>query len=233
MYTTTYHNRIQLAIKLNSHAVTLIQNGRFESAFPILSAALKASKEAISDSPVDEDIAMYPNRTSLDGCMLPSSRPNSSTDVDQSSPASDEQYVYGSCILIPSSIQATYESGIQLVSVAIMFNLALAHQLLAESMNQSKKLLNKAVKLYELAYNLQREECMENTSFFCLATINNLGLIFKCLHKSENAAKCFQHLLSMLMFLVDCGESKQVSEYDGFFRNTSHLICEHKTAAAA
>jgi tetratricopeptide (TPR) repeat protein len=232
MYPTTHYERIQFAIELNSQGVTLIENGKFESAIPILSAALKASKEDVSGSPVDEDIVMHPKRTSLDECMVPSSRPHS-TDVDQSS-ASDGQYVYGSCIQIPSSIKANcYESGIPLVSVAIIFNLALAHQLLAESMDQSDKLLNTAVKLYELAYTLQREECMENTSFFCLATINNLGLIFKCLNKSESAAICFQQLLSMLMFLVDCGASKQVSEYDGFFRNTSHLIFNHKIAAAA
>jgi hypothetical protein len=234
MYTAaTYYKGIRLAIELNSQAVTLIENGKLESAFPILSAALKASKQGIRDSLVDEDMVMNHKRISLDECMVPSSRPPNSADVDRSS-ARNQQYVYDSCIRIPSSIEAAHEFDIPLVSGAIIFNLALAHQLLAESMNhQSEKLLNTAVTLYELAYNLQREECMENTSFFCLATINNLGLIFKCLDNSENASKCFQHVLSMLMFLVDCGQRKPVFEYDGFFLNTSHLIFKHKTAAAA
>lgn len=227
MYNATHYKRIQLAIELNSQGVTLIENGKFEAAIPILSEALKASKEDFSSSLVDEDIGIHSKRTSLDECMV-----SNSADVDQLS-TSDGQYVYGSCIQIPSSIKATYyESGIPLVSVAIIFNLALAHHLLAKSMNQSEKLLNTAAKLYELAYALQSEECMENTSFFCLATINNLGSIFKCLDRREDAAICFQHLLSMLMFLVDCGGSKQESEYDGFFRNTSYIF-KHEVAAAA
>jgi tetratricopeptide (TPR) repeat protein len=233
--TTTHYERTQLAIELNNQGVTLIENGKLESAIPILSAALKASEENGTGSLVDEDIAMHSKRTSLDECMVPSSRPNAA-DVDQS-PANDHgQYVYGNCILIPSSsiIANQYESSLPLmVSVAIIFNLALVHQLLAESMDQSEKLLNTALTLYELAYTLQREKRMENTLLFCLATMNNSGLIFKYLNKSESAEMCFQHLLSMLMCLVDCGASEQASKYDGFFRNTSHLIFTGKMAAAA
>jgi hypothetical protein len=34
------------------------------------------------------------------------------------------------------------------------------------------------------------------------------------------------------MLLVDCGEGNN-SEFEGFFRNTSHLIVKETTAAAA
>jgi hypothetical protein len=52
------------------------------------------------------------------------------------------------------------------------------------------------------------------------------------MNNGEIANKCFEHLLSTMMFLIDCGEG-DVCELDGFLRNVSNLISEQCSAAAA
>ena len=60
-----------------------------------------------------------------------------------------------------------------------------------------------------------------------MATINHLGLIYQSLDENAAAGKCFQQLLSTLIFLIERCERSTAAlavEFDGSFRNTSHLI---------
>jgi hypothetical protein len=249
------NSSIQQAIELNSQAVALIANRSFEAAIHTLTDALLASKKILHDS-VDEADMVASARRSLDQCMIPSKQENrvdsnsshlgdadSDSDADECVKQEEQGkhfYVYRRAIRIPISIkEATFESSV-LISVIIMFNLALAHQLMAlEIINKQQasfngeNLLRKAAKLYGLAFNLQRDEGMENTILFTLATINNLGAIYQCLNESAAANKCFQHLLSTLMFLIEAGERPPGGEFEGYFRNTSNLIFHLGSAAAA
>jgi tetratricopeptide (TPR) repeat protein len=242
----THPNNIQLAIELNNQAAALIGNGQFKFSISALTSALEASKNELSDFSDDEDKYWAPpmmKQTSLDECMLAES---SSVEDEQEESNDDEvdqgYYVYNRAIHIPvSSIEEEEETSHHsrvMVSIVTIFNLALAHHLAAMEENSvfRSQLLRKAVKLYELAHNLQREEeSMENTLLFTMAIINNLGLIYRCLDESEISGKCFQQLLSTLMFLTDCGSENQrdVPAFAGFFRNTSHLIFHLSSAAAA
>jgi hypothetical protein len=236
----------QQAIELNNQAVSLIADRSFEAAIHTLTNALLASKQLLHDS-VDEDVAMVSVTRSLDQCMSPCKQQSEVAnyghldDADECTKQEDQGehfYVYSHVIRIPISIkESTFESSV-LISVIIMFNLALAHQLMMlETINKQQppsngeNILKKAVKLYELAFNLQRDQGMENTTLFTLATINNLGLIHQCLKESATANHCFQHLLSTLMILVETGE--RPGEFEGYFRNTSHLIFHHHGSAAA
>jgi tetratricopeptide (TPR) repeat protein len=235
-------NNIQLAIELNNQAAALIGNGQFKSSFPALTSALKMSKKYLIDfADHEEDQNSAPvKQTSLDECMLAN---NSSVQDDEQEELSDDDavdqgyYIYNRAIHISASFieETTRHHSIVMVSVVAIFNLALAHHLTAIE-EKNFLLLRKAAKLYELSHNMQiEEEWMENTSLFTMAIINNLGLIYRCLDESETSGKCFQQLLSTLMFFIDCGlENKRaVSEFAGFFRNTSYLIVHHSSGAAA
>ena len=236
----THPNNIQLAFKLNNQAAALIGNGQFESSFPALTGALKKmSKEIIDLADHGEDPnAAHMKQTSLDECMLATSSVQEDEQDELSDNAVDQGfYIYNRAIHLPAlSIEDTSYHTSVMVSVVAIFNLALAHHLTAVEQNNAQ-LLRKAAKLYELAHNMQsEEEWMENTSLFTMAIINNLGLIYRCLDERETSGKCFQHLLSTLMFFTDCGldeNQRDVPAFAGFFRNTSNLIFQCSSAAAA
>jgi hypothetical protein len=44
---------------------------------------------------------------------------------------------------------------------------------------------------------------------------------------------CLQHLLSTMMFMIDCQLPVRSLELEGFFRNTSQLILHNNCAGAA
>jgi tetratricopeptide (TPR) repeat protein len=251
MYSYPVNNTsIQLAIRLNSEAVAMIENGNFESAIPKLTKALTASTDALNGFKKsriqccpEERVGMIRKPTSLDECMAVSNQQGQADEPD--GPDQEEQgethqyYVFRRCIPIPISSETTvYFESPMFIYVVIIFNLALAHQLSAmecsDEYESATLLLSKAVQLYELAFNLQQEdERLENNALFSMATINNLALVYESLNDSENTKKCFQYLLSILMLFVGCGE--QISEFGVFFSNTaSHLVVfKDRTAAAA
>jgi tetratricopeptide (TPR) repeat protein len=234
----THPNNIQLAIELNNQAAALIGNGQFESSFPALTSALKMSKNELIDFAGHEDQKSAPmKQTSLDECMLAKSSVQYEQEEFSDDAVDQGYYVYNRAIHIPaSSIEETTYDSCVMVSVVAIFNLALSHHLTAMEEN-NVRLLRKAAKLYELAHDMQRgEEWMENTYFFTMAIINNLGLIYQNLDENETSGKCFQHLLSTLMFFTDCGlENRRdvPAFFAGFFRNTSNLIFHCSSAAAA
>ena len=109
----------------------------------------------------------------------------------------------------------------------MIFNIALTHHLYAEQCHDRSKSLKKAYRLYELAYEALRceEEQTSPNILFMLATVNNLGLIHDELNNNEKSKMYFEHLMSILMFVVDSQQSR--NEYqvyydvDGFLRNAT------------
>jgi hypothetical protein len=213
-------------IELNNIGVSHIEHGDFESAIAKLVMALEASKRTLYRDVDDSES----HSTSLDECMAKGPIRLDEDGIDETV---QQGFVYRQAIPIPTSIACNYESSITM-SVLIIFNLALAHQLHAAQTNSPAK-LHKAAKLYGLSYNLQLEESLKDIAFFTMATINNIAVIYKQLDEKEKAEYFFQHLLSTLMLLVDCGgwEKVQASHFDGFLKNTSYLICQPSVAAAA
>jgi hypothetical protein len=213
----------QIAIQQNNSAVSLIADGDYDAAISGLSSALKTCKQIMGEA----DEHNQPVKTSLDQCMAQSP----ATQAKASNEDENDQYMYRQPIHIPLSIESNYQASI-MVSVMIIFNLALAHQLSAVGNNKKQSKLGKAAKLYELCFSLQRDEHFENNVLFTMATVNNLGIIHHKLNDGETANKCFEYLLSTLMFLIDCGEG-DACELDGFLRNVSILISAPCSAAAA
>jgi hypothetical protein len=120
----------------------------------------------------------------------------------------------------------------------VIFNLALAHQLTAmEEGNDSREMmLRKALKIYELGFNmvLQKEYADEPSTMYILATVNNLGLAHQHLNDRHTATKCFKHLMSTLMYLIDGGEGESNNwDFEGFLRNATEGDLQAACPAAA
>jgi hypothetical protein len=141
------------------------------------------------------------------------------------------------------------------MSCIVIFNLALAHHLRANRMEQHQKHggcchmddeaiyadLQKARQLYEISLKMRRDmqksASPENCShdiFFMLAVFNNLGLVHRRLQNQEASNRCFHHVLSTLMCLTDAGYVDRLSsKLDGFFVNVTPLIFKTPVARAA
>jgi hypothetical protein len=145
-------------------------------------------------------------------------------------------FMYRRAIYIDDAAEDTscsYESR-EVVLAVLIFNLALAYQLAAvKTTTANDRYLKKAAKLYALAIQILHEEQLESSTLFSMTCINNMGLVYQDLRDIVAAQKCFEHLLSTLMFLVDCGEADVVPDMDGFLMNTSHLVVAQASAAAA
>jgi tetratricopeptide (TPR) repeat protein len=215
------------SIQQNNHAIVMIENGNYHDAIIALSSALKAYKLILDES----DDLMHQQeqiKTSLDQCMA-QSRPTG--DYCHKHLDEDGQFMYKEAIRIPVNVESHYRAAV-MVSSMIIFNLALTHQLAATVSDNRESALRKAAKLYELSFNMQRDEFFYSNTMFTLAIVNNLGLIHHQLDDRETASKYFEHLLSTLMFLIDCGDG-HATDFDGFLRNASTVSFQACAAAAA
>jgi tetratricopeptide (TPR) repeat protein len=223
---------------LNNHAAGLIRDGKFEIAIVILTKALRCARNIMSNCDGKVHQRIPKEETTLDSCMV-RTRPETD-DKSHSEMDIDKQdsgyYIYRTPMQVPSTMKSSsYEEQV-ILSVTIMFNLALAHHLsfLDEGFEHPRSRIRKAIKLYEYAYTMQRDERLISNAFFTMATLNNVGQIYQTMKASDLAEKCFQQLLATLMFVVDCGEGRGTfSGLEGFFQNTTHLVLHLGPAAAA
>lgn len=233
------HN-ISTAQAMNNHGVSLLAAGDAQNAIAQFSGALQLTKQIMGNcnvAPAEERDST--TSISIDYCMI------------QSCIRSDEEstyvlndrlpYMHRHATLIPDALLTKKEvDGVSLTSVIVIFNLSLAHQERAhdESMGALREqLMTKAVKLYELAFNLYKAlppTTIGGDVFFYMALINNLALAKQSLNDMVASEQCLQQLLSALMFVTEYGNnSMDPSLCDGFLRNVSHLISPHTTAPAA
>jgi hypothetical protein len=156
--------------------------------------------------------------------------------LQQTEDSEQDGYIYRRAIRVSQcSMQEEHSMGATL-SLIIIFNLALAHHLSAIQQQMCRRRLQKALQLYELAYQLQLEEQQEqqvSSLRFTMIIANNLGEIHRAVNNNSKHVMCLQHLLSTMMYLVDCRIPADSIELDGFFRNTLQLILKNKCASAA
>jgi hypothetical protein len=195
-------------IARNNRAAAMINAGEIEAAISTICEALLTSRDMIEKA---EETTHLPLHLTLDGLMTKCVHFDNSGDSQE-----QKTFMHRCAIHIDDTAEDTtcsYESR-AVVSAVLIFNLALAYQLAAaKTTTGNDRYLKKAAKLYGLA--------------------NRMGLVYQDLRDIVAAQKCFEHLLSTLMFLVDCGETDVVPDMDGFFLNTSHLVVTQASAAAA
>lgn len=225
--------------EINNIAVKQMESGDIDGAIATFTVAVRASKQLMVKSRDEEEDLKTQDGTSdeqkLDNLMRISHPDNDSMDCREEM-AQDQCYMYRRAIQVTEDdIEDDYESRIVL-SVVILFNLALSNHLSAEMEDDETRKslkLRKAAKLYEMTYNLHQDASIGLNPLFLLATVNNLGVIYQTMNQQETAQELFRTLLSTILFLTDCGEGKVVSEFGGFFQNVSGFIFSECTAAAA
>jgi tetratricopeptide (TPR) repeat protein len=233
-------SHLSTAVWLNNRSATLMEMGNFESAVTNLSTGLEVSRQ-LWESIVRKQISSTPLQTSLDECMVHNKAhhqmENDDPFVDSECYTHSNEFLYQRPILIPEDSIGSCKDSCATISAAIIFNLALSLQLLSARGSNDivdyRSPLQKAASLYELAHNLQRDELSSMNPRFMLATINNLGMVYLSLDEKDKARHLFQQLESILMFLIDNGESYVISECECFFRNTSQfsiLLCSAPAA---
>ena len=223
-----------IAIEYNNFAVSLMKKDKMESAITVLTTALEASKKTFLECNDGDADSLELSTKSLDDYMRHSSA-LPSMGSHTSGYKRSKGFIYSTAIWIPVVCTHDYESSVS-ISSAILFNLGLAHQLLAMERhpaictNRAENLQN-ASQMYQLAYQMQVEDSSESNLLFQMATLNNLGFVFRGMNDSISSHQCFQLVLSNLLCAVDCGEG-DASEYDNFFENMSHLIFHRECPVA-
>lgn len=152
-------------------------------------------------------------------------------------PARDDCFIYSRPVLLPKLPSCR---GYQIVSVVLLFNTALAYQLLSQRMKPSFKsrLLNQALKLYQLAFLIKNRARLHFDTTFVLALVNNTAHIQSSLGRANQAEKLQKLMMSTLMMASLNGQSSLIDEMDGFFATATNAAGQSqgsggRTAVAA
>eukprot|EP00980_Cylindrotheca_fusiformis_P031228 scaffold26023_cov93-Cylindrotheca_fusiformis.AAC.1 len=167
---------------------------------------------------------------------------------------SDDEFLYSTAIRMPEKSQG-HSMG-RTFQILLAFNLALANHLswaMKRDVHDLKK-LKRILQLYELAYNLQMEESVDeecsNTIImrFKLIILNNLSQIYRAINENEQHQFVLEHLLSQLMVIVvtEQRNSNQTNvptlaieasansmDLHGVFKSVSSILFKKSCARAA
>jgi tetratricopeptide (TPR) repeat protein len=224
-----------VASRLSNEGVSLIENGLYDEAIAAFSKGLVLVKQVLAlqgDDTLDE--------AATDG-MVNSAEPVSQSPLchfhemqEREEVPSDDPFTFRAPIFIPShATDRTSFAYFLKTSFILLYNIALTHHLSALSGDDTLKRLRKALSLYELAYTIQMTADIQLTALQTMAIVNNLGQIHTLLEDEEKSWQCFSHLLSSILFLIDCGDRHSVEQMDGFIANVMYLILKGSAPAAA
>ena len=128
----------------------------------------------------------------------------------------------------------------ELLSYVVMYNMALACHLkgMEEQENSSirNRFLVSSATLYKQARTiLEARSGFEVSILHEMAISSNLGHIYLTLGDEDQAKPYFEHLLSVILCVVDCGGDATIADttLDGFFCNVTPLILSSCQSAAA
>lgn len=240
---------VRLAQGMNDQGAKLIGNGQYDEAIDVLVRALQFWEQAVGDQicqckhcSLEECIInTLPDTSSLHHQHQLSSQHSllkaplcQSVDDDLffHDTESEDRFIYKRPIYAsPTFTRPGHYPGITLTLVIIL-NLAMAHHLSAIQQNHCRLRLQKALQLYELAHQLQLEKEIYSPRATMIIA-NNVGEIHRAVQNHNKHAMCLQHLLSTMMYMIDCRIPVSSIELEGFFRNTSQLILHKNCASAA
>ncbi len=105
-----------------------------------------------------------------------------------------------------------------------------------ESASVDRVLLGQALAYYQIAYRILVSEQRVLVSQ-AMVILNNIGHIHRLLGNEENAKKCFQRLLTTMLYLQQAGDHHQIIHWDSFLNNVMDVIispeASHKRFAPA
>ena len=233
-----------LAQDLNNEACALIERkNNIPQAIRILEKALELSKWNLCDEDrMETTPASMCQESRLDAVIFheddDDSRNNIHTQAgikrrfrqETTEDQEVERYIHRKLFRVNKvCIQERYYMGMTLV-VMILWNLAIAHQLLAvstpttdvDSVQYRTMLLDRALKLYELCILAHNScECSDGAGLrLKMLVMNNLGEIHWTAGSPTKHRMCVDYLLRGMMFMVDGGHAwLRPEETDGIYRN--------------
>lgn len=231
----------QEATLLNNEGIRLINGGNYVDAMKSISRGLGIVKRSIvllENSTLDSDSMDTEEDQCLIGQFFEITPRCQSSALKKLTHAAkvEKPFIFSSPIYIPAASDETVGQThryLVTVSFIMLYNLALTHHLSAVDGSLCMKTLRKALSLYELAYAIQSTEELELSVLQTMAIVNNIGQIHIALGQEKEAKSCFEHLLSTIMFVSDCGGIDSMENLDGFMCNVMSLIFKGSSAAPA
>jgi tetratricopeptide (TPR) repeat protein len=256
------------AADLNNDAALQIYTGNYSQAAETLSYALNIIQQAMGvlkscNRPPNHKTSepRTPSYVSCD-CIFSEDELitcQGSRRIPAANRNSSSFYLDESCFLYKHPVQVFSNSSdtsddehhVEVISYAIVYNLALCHHLRAISENSSSiticeqgSYLKRAIALYKHALKLlmsphNRKLDMLHT----LAIVNNLGHAYHLLHNEATAKRCFQRLLQAIMGLLSENDdqsdltrddrTRNHLPLDGFLSNIMSLVMGSSSSAPA
>ncbi|CAJ1966245.1 unnamed protein product [Cylindrotheca closterium] len=208
----------------NNETVAFLRSREFSSALQSALTALNshrtsaaAAADWISDrSPSDEN---------LDLCILQCEMlPENGSDVPNDRNHHAFVFAHGIAFL------PTIATDLETISPILIFNVALAYHLLADSQNEdtfeSRQTLRKARKLYELTYI---QDATSHNVLFQFAIRNNIAAIEQKIGRVTSVDECTEYLKSVHR-LIDRGCNLRIRQLESFLMS---IPATAETAAAA
>jgi hypothetical protein len=237
---------------LNNNAAVLMRNAEYSRAVIILSSALVGMKKGIRQNTIT-----VPRTEPIDSFLLgppcdflKCEAGGNSVDqtafafeTDQVTTATDEYFLCIEPIKVFAEVAATSPCILDILSYAILYNLALCHHLKAISTppftTDDTPNLQRAITFYNHAQQLLVKFHHNMDVFHSLAISNNLGHAHHFLHNEPTAQLCFQRLLNVIMYISESGPDGQTFVanhefcFEGFLTNVMHMTGFSPSAPAA
>jgi hypothetical protein len=220
--------------QMNNDAVYLIENGKYDEAVVTLGASLKKVKLIMSGDTRILNLQQYE-----DGDLSCDFSPMGTSFLrTYGKPGAEVSSIFQECVVVRRFLPSSQlDKKCELVSYAILYNLALVHHLKAVKESSSGRaqtlLLTRAMSLYEHAHHILINQDVDVSLMHTMAIASNLGHVHHMLGDEQKARLCFQHLLSTIIYIVDCGDAVRIDAFDGFFTNVMPLLSAASSAAAA
>jgi tetratricopeptide (TPR) repeat protein len=223
-------------MRLNNEGVQLLQTGSYTEAVKVFSQVLATVKGLLSEENREQEWSMEEGEAmaeSVPFCHFKG--PKCQMDFDEVN-TSGELFLFQRALVVDydtsSSTMVHFNSLVKLSSISL-YNLALSYHMGALEMKTSRKMFRKALTFYELAHSIQTPEELDLGVLLTLAIVNNIGHIHSLLNNKSKAEQCFQHLLSTIMYVTDCGEGEALPQFDGFFSNVMNSVLKQQPSAPA
>eukprot|EP00934_Nitzschia_sp_Nitz4_P005781 Nitzschia sp. Nitz4//scaffold37_size175936//92195//92905//NITZ4_002050-RA/size175936-processed-gene-0.191-mRNA-1//1//CDS//3329549800//5771//frame0 len=229
---------------LNNLAVQCLCNSDYDESISTLTKALRSVKAVMSgesslprDSPCDAQAMDTDNADDSTGYQCNFVSFECTASFQKTLFAGSTRTLFRDPIYMTASNALDQMMVCEVASYAILYNLALSYHLKGMTMEDTEErlpLLRKGLTLYEHAHHILSSKVLDVSLIHAMAIASNLGHIHHLLRDETRSRLCFQHLLSTIVYVVNCGQfGEHMVVPDGFFSNVMPLLGTGGTAPAA
>lgn len=212
---------------VHNQGVKCFQERRYGEAVKQFSSVLSTVKAKLSA--IHEETVVIPDE-SVPFCHFLSCDSTMATESEDNDP------MLFKCPILVNDESMSHDSrdGLVKLSFVTLYNLALTYQCGAHQARDPDKLLDKALAFYELTHQIQETPGNEEFALvFNMAIVNNIGLLHRHKNQEAQATRCFRHLLTIVMYVIDCGEGSSVLRLEYFVQNIQRFVLKSEHSAPA